>query len=141
MGLAPTRRPARLVSTRELGEMMGCSTEVARDRVARAYAARPGKWLIHGNGHRGNRHFRINLSMFRAAHPEYFEAPAIDDVEEKLDATRAEIAELRTKVRALGAANRELSKRVTALEGATTDEDRVEPFAIGATESPDWARK
>lgn len=147
MGLAPTRRPARTISMSELARMLSTderpvSTETARRRVLRLVDPRRAlpAWLSQGNGLRGNRHYRINLSLMRAAHPAFFDAPSVEDVEESLDAVREENAELRAIVRALGAKIRDLSKRVAVLEGRVKtssthdkdDDEPIRPFAIGA---------
>lgn len=148
MGLAPTRRPARTISTAELATMLGLEGPEGRRkayrRIKRLYETSPGPWLSHGNGLRGNRHFRINLSLLRAAHPGFFDAPSVEDVEESLDALREENVELRASLRALGSKYRDLSRRVSALEArrakATTSDDEddgtVRPFGI-AGDRPD----
>lgn len=135
--------------------MLGIDRRKAWRRLRRLYDPRRGlpPWLEKGNGLRGNQHYRVNLSMLRASHPAFFDAPSVEDVEESLDAVREENAELRASLRALGAKVRDLSRRVAILEGSTkpskekeADEDYVAPFAIGAEEKtnhglpPDWTK-
>ena len=120
-----TRRAAELLSTSAFGALYGWSRRRAWRKLRRLHASRPGPWLV-----RDGKRWLVNVSLLRASHPGFFDAPEASDLEERLSAAEDRVARLELRDRAKGAAIRALAKRLAVLEDGTQAD--VRPFSVNA---------